>query len=242
MYGNLVIDDVIRFISKEITERDKKNIKLHEDNIENYCNNPIDIIDAKYRNVKIIYDYIQNTNREEVEYLGIDLGTKTFMTCSDANINHAFTIKNEKIEMAINKYINKATNKELSINEVTEKFKKQIEEPISSSIKLLTKKYKTDTTYVIGLPHIHTTTSEFYILASEVIGLFRKYSKKYGYRIHYVYEYNTSITCPRCNDIDKNNRKKNNKFKCKKCGFQHWNDHEVAASNIVNRYLSEHKA
>lgn len=241
MYGNLNVDDVIRFLSKEITKEDIKNININEDILKQYISNPIEIIDANFRTVKIIYDYTQDVYREDVDYLGIDLGTKVFMTCSDPYLEHTYAVNNEQIFNALAKYRNKAKDVNITKDELNQKFKKQIEAPISEVIKQLSRKYKSDITYVIGMPNHVNLSEEFDILSSMVISLFKKYSRKYGYEVYYIFEQNTSITCPNCNCIDKKYRKPNNSFCCSNCGFKHSNDDEVAASNIVNRYLKKYK-
>lgn len=241
LYGNLNVDDVIKFLSKEITEKDIKNVNLSEDTIKYYCSNPIEIVDAKYREVKTIYDYIQNVYREDIDYLGIDLGTKVFMTCSDPYLEHTYALNSEQIINALTKYKNKIKDVSINKKEINEKFKKQIESPISEAIKQLNKTYKSNITYVIGMPSHVNLSEEFHILTSTVIFLFQKYKKKYGYEIYYTFEQNTSITCPNCHTINKKYRKPNNHFSCSNCGFNHSNDDEVAASNIVNRFLEKNK-
>jgi len=236
-YGIVNIDEIIRFFSKEITREDIKNLNISTEVLEKYIENPIEILNGKLSDVKIVHDFLQNRNKLDVDYLGIDLGTKTFMTCSDKKMNQTYTLNSTKIEKAIEKYQNKMLKNESEKREAVIKFNKQIEEPISFSIKELNKVFKPNITYIIGLPDKDETTKEFYKLANVVIRLFKQYQRKYGYKIYYVRESNTSITCPNCYQINKKYRRPNNKFKCENCKFEHDNDHEVAACNIVNRYL-----
>lgn len=238
-YGIVNIDEIIKFLSKEMTVKDMHYINLSKTLLENFHTNPTDILNANLSTVKTIHDYIQDRYKVDIDYLGIDLGTKTFMTCSDKNMNHTYTLNSGKIEKAVEKYQHKVKMNENEKADAKTKLLKQIEEPISLCIKELNKKYTSNITYVVGLPHKNTATEEFYEVVTEVITLFRKYKKKYGYNIFYVYEHNTSITCPRCYKQSKKFRKSNNKFVCGNCGFKHENDHEVAACNIVNRYLNQ---
>ena len=53
-----------------------------------------------------------------------------------------------------------------------------------------------------------------------------------GIKVRYVDPAYTSQTCSRCNNLDRENRQTQDKFKCNKCGFELNADHN-AAINIA---------
>ena len=59
-----------------------------------------------------------------------------------------------------------------------------------------------------------------------------------GSRFVAVNPKNTSVTCPKCGCVQKNNRKKQAKFKCVKCGYAN-NADIVAAKNILKKGLEQ---
>ena len=59
-----------------------------------------------------------------------------------------------------------------------------------------------------------------------------------GIPVVYVEAKNTSITCPRCDCVDKRNRRTQSLFRCVRCGFQH-NADMIGAINLVNKFHSE---
>jgi transposase len=66
-----------------------------------------------------------------------------------------------------------------------------------------------------------------------------KYTKEMGIKTTQVNPRNTSIECPVCGCIDKQNRQTQSEFKCIKCGHTDNADHN-ASINIENRYLNNH--
>lgn len=64
--------------------------------------------------------------------------------------------------------------------------------------------------------------------------IFPKIARKYGIYVSIVPSAYTSITCPVCGCVHKDNRKKQEEFKCINCGYEDNADHN-AALNIRNR-------
>jgi transposase len=59
-----------------------------------------------------------------------------------------------------------------------------------------------------------------------------------GIRVHFVHSHYTSQQCSKCGHIDKQNRKSQSEFKCKRCGYTTNADYN-AAKNIMLRLLLE---
>ena len=62
-------------------------------------------------------------------------------------------------------------------------------------------------------------------------------SEKRGIRVHTTPAPYTSQECPKCHNVDDNNRKTQENFECTECGFKDEADF-VSPINIKNRFLS----
>jgi len=73
---------------------------------------------------------------------------------------------------------------------------------------------------------------------SSVKDLLKRQAEKHGIRVHITPSQYTSITCPKCGNISKDNRKTQESFKCTNCGYEDNADH-VAANNLELRLTSD---
>ena len=64
---------------------------------------------------------------------------------------------------------------------------------------------------------------------------FNSQAEKRGIRVHITSPRYTSQTCPKCGNVDKNNRKSQEEFECTECGYKQNADFN-ASVNIKNRY------
>ena len=72
---------------------------------------------------------------------------------------------------------------------------------------------------------------------SSIKNEFERISRKYDIATSFVQPYYTSITCPNCGCIDKDNRKSQETFICRECQFTD-NADVNAAKNILHRVVS----
>ncbi|GAB6162771.1 hypothetical protein JCM12298_19310 [Desulfothermus naphthae] len=49
----------------------------------------------------------------------------------------------------------------------------------------------------------------------------------------------TSLECPLCGDVDKNNRKSQSLFVCQSCGYKNNADHVAAINILLRGYLPQ---
>jgi len=73
---------------------------------------------------------------------------------------------------------------------------------------------------------------------SSVKDLLKQQAEKHGIRVHITPSQYTSLTCPKCGNISRDNRKTQESFKCTQCGYEDNADH-VAAQNIKTRLTSD---
>jgi len=69
---------------------------------------------------------------------------------------------------------------------------------------------------------------------SNVKNMLLRQGEKRGIRVHIVHSEWTSLGCPECGNIDKNNRTTQESFKCSACGYEDNADH-VGSVNVLER-------
>ena len=73
---------------------------------------------------------------------------------------------------------------------------------------------------------------------NDIKNVLLRIASKFGIKVHFVAAEYTSITCPICGHIHKNNRKDQETFSCVKCGYT--NNADLNASyNIKNRIMND---
>jgi putative transposase len=70
---------------------------------------------------------------------------------------------------------------------------------------------------------------------SNVKNMLLRQAEKRGIRVHIVHSEWTSLGCPECGNIDKDNRTTQESFKCSECGYEDNADH-VASVNVLDRF------
>ena len=70
---------------------------------------------------------------------------------------------------------------------------------------------------------------------SNVKNMLLRQGEKRGIRVHIVHSEWTSLGCPECGSIDKNNRTTQEIFKCSACGYEDNADH-VGSVNVLERF------
>jgi len=69
---------------------------------------------------------------------------------------------------------------------------------------------------------------------SNVKNMLLRQGEKRGIRVHIVHSEWTSLGCPECGNIDRNNRTTQERFKCSECGYEDNADH-VGSVNVLER-------
>jgi putative transposase len=70
---------------------------------------------------------------------------------------------------------------------------------------------------------------------TNVKNMLLRQGEKRGIRVHIVHSEWTSLSCPECGNIDRNNRTTQESFKCSECGYEDNADH-VGSVNVLERF------
>lgn len=213
----------------------------------------------RYGRIEIIgcYDVdIKYPQNEPTCIVGIDIGLKQLITCSDGEIID----QNEQIIKRLKRATKQKGNR-LRLEKHLQNKYNDVNYKINNKRYLLQEArisnyIKSDNRYKIkqflkGREHEHIIMEDLHIGYSthskEVnyllkrMGIQRikddvlKYAKEQGTKVSLVNSAFTSQTCPKCGYISKENRKTQEMFCCVKCGFTDNADHN-ASINIMNRH------
>ena len=241
-------EKIVKFLEDEMTTDDIKNMPISSSTLYKYKKSPDKIKHASFLTVMKIDEYMvakeqqaykqAKAKRKEIKYVGVDLGMKHFMSTSDMNMEYAQTIYNEQIETILFKFKEGYDRKNLTKEE-----KKAIKNKLYNRLKYnmpkinetIIKHWHKDVVLVIGKPSIRGGKM-LEIFFTTVLRLLDKNSDGI-FTVKTVNEHYTSVKCPKCNYGDNANRTKSNKFRCMRCGFKHKINDEVAARNILDKYL-----
>jgi transposase len=215
----------------------------------------------KYNRIEIIGFYeieVDKTIKNEVKNtVGIDIGLKKLITCSDGEIVE----QNEKILNKLNKIVSKQANRQrleehLKIKLNNEDYRLSDNRYLRSQTKLSTF-VKTDNRFRIK-QFLKGRENDLIVMEDLEIGYSKTHSKQVNYLLKRLKIQNiktdllkycddfgintakinpafTSQQCPICGSISKENRKTQETFCCVNCG--HTNNADLNASeNIKNRY------
>lgn len=241
-------EKIVKFLEDEMTTEDIKSMPLSSSTLYKYKKEPNKIKHASFLTFIRIDEYMVTkkekenqalaAKRKEIEYVGVDLGTKKAMSISDIDMLYSQTIINDNIKVLVEKFdedYNKRNLTKKDKNKIRNSFYKRLRHQMRSVNKDIADYWHEDIILVVGKPSIRS---------SEIMNIFftmmiRLLNKELDGRftVRTINEHYTSITCPKCNYGDGDNRTTSNKFICKKCGFKHEIDDEVAARNILDKYL-----
>jgi transposase len=215
----------------------------------------------KYNRIEIIGCYeveVDKTIKNEIkDIIGIDIGLKKLITCSDGEIVE----QNPKILNKLNRIVSKQANRQrfeehLKIKLEDKSYKLSDNRYLKSQTKLSTF-VKTDNRYRIK-QFLKGRENDLIVMENLEIGYSKTHSKQVNYLLKRLKIQNiktdllkycedfgintakinpafTSQQCPICGSISKENRKTQETFCCVNCG--HTNNADLNASiNIMNRY------
>lgn len=220
------IQEIKEFIGT-MSSKDIKLINIPKSTLYAYKKNVESIYNAKLKNILILANYIQN----QVTYIGIDLGTKTYMAASNIDRTKTYIDKTKEIEHFLNKYKNRKHQKNYDNEIAYSKLKTSLYNHISKNVNYLIKVNTGKTIYVLGeVPNYRA--SIFSLIFDLTYNILKDRIKAYD-EVILVNEDGTSIHCPNCGYSHKNNRTKRNHFYCSECEFYFENDDILAASNIA---------
>ena len=176
--------------------------------------------------------------RKEIEYVGVDLGTKKVISISDIDMTHSQTIINDNIKVLVEKFdvdYNRRILTKKEKNKIRNSFYKRLRHQMRSVNKDIADYWHEDIVLVVGKPSIRSSEIVNIFFTMMIRLLDRELDGRFTVRT--INEHYTSITCPKCDYGNNDNRTTSNKFICKKCHFKHDIDDEVAARNILDKYL-----
>lgn len=187
-------------------------------------------------------------NLDAHKYVGVDLGSKNLIAATNNDFKVVFrsnTNEINRLTKIYDKEIQQAKRSEFKTLEETlrTKFIAQIEGEVNYQVNQLIKKFDQDTIFVVGDQNfksrqgVNDKSSSTYIIWDLIM---RQLKRKLNdnKRLIITDETGSSIKCPNCGRKKRSNRTRDNRFKCKKCGFKHESDDVVASFNILNKYLS----
>ena len=215
----------------------------------------------KYNRIEIIGCYeieVDKADKKEIkDIVGIDIGLKKLITCSDGEIVE----QNEKILKKLDRVVSKQANRQrleehLKIKLDDENYKLSDNRYLKSQTKLSTF-VKTDNRYrikqflkgrendlivmedlEIGYSKTHNKQTNYLLKRLRIQNIktdLLRYCDYYGINIAKINPAFTSQQCPVCGSVSKENRKTQETFCCVNCG--HTNNADLNASiNIKNRY------
>jgi len=199
--------------------------------------------------VIVVVDVPDKSEYDAVGALGVDLGIENIAVDSDKEI-----FESKKVEDVRRKYsrlrsdlqhtrTRSAKRKLKKLSGKERRFKKDTNHVISKHIVSKAK----GTTRALGIENLKNIRSRVTVRRSQrdkhskwafrELGDFLTYkAKREGVPLRVVNSKNTSRECPKCQYIDKRNRKTRSLFECLKCGYKNMADY-VAACNIAARVV-----
>lgn len=170
--------------------------------------------------------------------VGIDIGTHHYLSASDQKMNCVYTDESDEINLLLRKYKERLKQPNIDNEEAERKFAKGVRKRINKVVKDLMHLYPGPRVFVIGqgsgINRMDTLYGRIFTYTQKSI---LKYSEDYDDLV-LVDEGYTSLKCPDCLYVHRKNRKKNNRFVCKSCGYQQDDDNVVAAYNIAHEFLA----
>ena len=200
--------------------------------------------------INIKYDGQDNkdlTNVIKVEkFIGVDTGEKHILSSSNFDFTKTFSSNTPTLNKITKEYKNSLKNAndhdfKTIKNTIKTKYITQIESMINQQVNEMIKYYKNDSIFIVG-DNRNAEYSDKYSARHIIWSLVKKQLNRKLHnqnRVIFVDETGSSIKCPNCKKSKKSNRTRQNQFKCKKCGFFHNINDEVAAVNILNKYLQQ---
>lgn len=215
----------------------------------------------KYNKIEIIGAYEKEVDYPEpnpIDIIGIDIGLKNLIVSSDGEIVE----QNEKIVKKVHRLVKHQANRQSLEAHLRKKLgddnyklsdknymKKQtkLSRFIQCDNRHRIKQFlqgRTDNHIVMEDLHLNDAKTyskevNYMLRRMKIQGIkndILKYAKEMGIKVTQVNPQNTSIECPICGCIDKQNRQTQKLFKCINCGYLDNADHN-ASVNIKNRYL-----
>lgn len=257
-----------RFLTKEMTDNDMNKIKISNHVLQKLKDDSSALGRVSLNTIAIIDDYIRDKDEllksmkangisrkalvKEITHIGIDLGTRNFLSASDKNMVKTFTTQNQKIGNALSYYQNNYCGKKLTkrlTKDIQSEFDTILNKNIDNVINELINVYGDNMVYVIGNPTPSNQSDNIYdydiksfntIIYKRFNSRLSKYKNKHNIKAVNIDEYSSSVTCPLCSHVSKYNRtSSSNRFECIDCGFHHHTNDEVASCNIVKSYLKQ---
>lgn len=179
-------------------------------------------------------------------FVGVDTGEKHILSSSNFDFTKTFSSNTPTLNKLTNDYkkslehANQLDFKTIK-DTIKSKYINQIEGQINQQVNEMIKYYRNDSIFVIG-DNKGAENSDKYSPRYIIWSLLKKQLNKKLHnqnRVIFVDETGSSIKCPNCKKSKKSNRTSQNQFKCRKCGFFHNINDEVAAVNILNKYLQK---
>ena len=200
--------------------------------------------------INIDYDGQKNKDLTQVikieRFIGVDTGEKHVLSSSNFDFSKTFSSNTPTLNQLTKEYKNSLKNANdhdfKTIKDTIKiKYITKIESMINQQVNEMIKYYRNDAIFVVG-DNIGAECSDKYSARYIIWSLVKKQLNRKLHnqnRIIFVDETGSSIKCPNCKKSKKSNRTSQNQFKCKKCGFFHNINDEVAAVNILNKYLQQ---
>lgn len=202
------------------------------------------------KDFRVDYSDQQNKDLTKVikieKFIGVDTGEMHLLASSNFDFTKTFsshTPKLNKLTKDYKKSLEHATQLDFKTikDTIKSKYITQIEGLVNEQVNTMIKNYRNDSIFIIG-DNQGAEKEDEYSSRYIIWHLLKKQLNKKLHdkqRVIFVDETGSSIKCPNCDKSKKSNRTQQNQFKCKKCGFFHNKNDEVAAVNILNKYLKQ---
>lgn len=220
------IQEIKEFIAT-MSSKDINLINIPKSTLYAYKKDVDSIYCANMKNIMIIADYLH----DQSTFIGIDIGTKTYMAASNRDRTKTYIDKTREVEFFLNKYKNRMNHKKYDNKVAYSKLKTSLYNHISKNVNYLIKVNTGKTIYALGEIPKHRN-SLISLIFDVTYNILKNRIKKHD-QVILVNENATSIHCPNCGHENRRNRKKSNRFSCLNCEFYYDNDDILAASNIA---------
>lgn len=188
---------------------------------------------------------------ETSDRLGLDIGIVNLITTEHGDLLGRKLMKNlKRMDLTITKLFKNLQKQKIKPNTnkryvtLNRKFREYVKNEIGRIINNLIKKYKPSEIVIEKLdfksPKLNKQTNRIL----NRFGKKRLYMKLenvtslHNIKLTYINPAYTSQCCPKCNCVSKKNRKKQDKFRCTKCGYEKHAD-VVGSRNVSSRSSAE---
>jgi len=246
----LEIDVIIGFIRNHMTADDIKSMDVSTSVLYQMKHDTQRIYNARLETLLKIQTFIFNKRQqfretihsnEKIQLVGLDIGTTHLVSASDAMLENVYTCHRQGVRNCINNYVSRKSKPltRLELKQCEQNFSDGLKNQMRKTINELIRFYGNNVVYILG--YSEKSSSKIH---NRIQHIFKQQLKqlidenRIAAQVEVVSEHSSSITCPKCHTRARANRTKDNAFRCVNCNYYHEINDEVAAYNIIQKYIN----